>query len=135
MGCGGELLCPHWVGRGLRCPSGSCPASGVSRPQRVLEPGSGSSLRAPGEGAHFWVCGCGFTETSGLFSVRGWWSSLRAAELCPGEMICQGTVDGSRTLTVTERIPQNPLCIPPWALNEREGIIPHLQTRKQGPGQ
>lgn len=111
--CVFQLVCPHWVGRaGL-----VAQPHGVEPPQTPW-PGSSSLLRASGKWAHFWVCNCGFTETTDLFLVRGWWSGLMSYSLGRWSVtlrdgsIYQGTIDGSRAMWNldyhTEFITQDP---------------------------
>lgn len=74
---------PALGGQGLVVPPELLPSlRGVkSRPPETPRFASGSSVRAPGERAHFWFSRCGFTEITGLFLARGGWFSLRGAEL------------------------------------------------------
>lgn len=72
-------------------------ASGPWSPHRDPSAGLQQLPRASGEWACFWVGSCGFTETTDLFWARSWWSSLRAAELSPGKMVWQRTIESSRT--------------------------------------
>lgn len=133
-----ELVCPSGWAEAYGILS-HCSGSEVLSPHRTPWLGPGSSLRASGKCTHFWVGSCGFTETADLFLVRGWWSSLIAAELSVPRVIYQGRKDLSRPRWNldhhTEKKSHSTPVVPAMSFYDRDVIISYLQMRKQGPEQ